>query len=564
MTGRKAPFSGGWTRRALLLLLTLALVASSCGGKKAGSEDEAVDNETEQGVETGLEDAGEPQRGGKIVYGLEAETDGGFCLSDAQLAISGIQVAKTLYDTLTVPNAEGEYVPYLAEEFDHNDDYTEWTFKLREGVKFHNGEDLTAEVVKNNFDAYRGTYEGRSSALFSFVFTNLESVEVVDELTVKFNTIQPWIGFPGFVYSSGRAGIMAPEQLDNPDSCNSEMIGTGPFKLKDWNRNQSLTAVANPDYWYEAPDGEPYPYLAEIEYRPITEGAQRLNALQAGDIQAMHTSGAKEIQTLRDDVEAGTANLLESNKFGEVSYIMLNAEKPALQDINVRKALQLGIDRQLLNETISNNLPVLAEGPYAPGNLGHLETTDWPEVNVEEAKTLVDAYEAANGEITLTLNSTPDPEVIRTAELVKSMAADIGIELNLKSVDQATLINLAIGGEFDINLWRNHPGGDPDTQYVWWKSDSVVNFGNINSPEIDRLLDAGRSETDPAAREQIYEDLNQAFTDEAWNIWMWYTPWAVGLATDVHNVLGPDLPDGSKPFPGLATGHSVMGMWTEG
>jgi peptide/nickel transport system substrate-binding protein len=568
MTGRKAPFSGGWTRRALLLLLTLALVASSCGGKKAGSDDKAGggdDNETEQGVETGLEDAGEPQRGGKIVYGLEAETDGGWCLSDSQLAISGIQVAKTIYDTLTIPNSKGEYVPYLAESFEHNDAYDEWTFNLRDGVKFHNGEDLTAEVVKNNFDAYRGKYEGRSSLLFSFVFTNLESVEVVDDLTVKFNTVEPWVAFPGFVYSSGRTGIMAQEQLDDPDNCDSDLIGTGPFKLKNWTRNQSFTAVANTDYWFEAPDEKPYPYLDEIEYQPITEGQQRLNALQAGDIQAMHTSGAKEILSLRDDVEAGNANLIESNKFGEVSYIMLNAEKAPLGDINIRKALQLGIDRQLLNETISNNLPELAEGPYAPGNLGHLDTTGWPEFNPEEAKKLVDAYEAENGDINLTLSATPDPEVIRTAELVQSMAGDIGIELQLKTVDQATLINLAIGGEFDINLWRNHPGGDPDTQFVWWKSDSVVNFGNINSPEIDRLLDAGRSETDAAKRKEIYEDLNRAFTEEAWNIWMWYTPWAVGLATDVHNVLGPDLPDdGGTAFPGLATGHSVLGLWTEG
>ena len=564
MTGRKAPFSGGWARRALLLLLTLALVATACGGKKAGSTDEA-DNETEQGVETGLDDAGDPVRGGKIVYGLEAETDGGWCLSDSQLAISGIQVAKTVYDTLTVPDSKGEYQPYLAESFDHNPEYTEWTFELREGVKFHDGSDLTAEVVKNNFDAYRGKYEGRSSALFTFVFQNLASVEAVDDLTVKFTMVKPWIAFPGFVYSSGRTGIMAQAQLDDPDNCTSDLIGTGPFKLKDWTRNSNFTAVANPDYWYEAPDGEPYPYLAEIEYRPITEGAQRLNALQSGDVQAIHTSGAKEIQSLRDDVAAGNANILESNKFGEVSYIMMNAaEGKAFNDLNVRKAFQLGINRDLMNDTISNNLPVLAEGPYAPGNLGHLDTTGWPEFNVDEAKKLIDAYEAENGPIELTLTSTPDPEVIRAAELVQNMAKDFGVDLQLKSVDQATLINLAIGGEYDITLFRNHPGGDPDTQYVWWKSDSAVNFGRIKSPEIDNLLDTGRSETDPAKRQEIYEELNRTFTEQAWNIWMWYTPWAVGLAKDVHNVLGPDLPgEGGKPFPGLATGHSVLGLWTD-
>src|SRR5687768_1312945 len=132
MTGRKARNHGVRARRALLLLLTLTLVASACGGKKAGTTDEA-DRDAVQGVESGEEDAGEPVRGGTVVYGLEAETEGGWCLSDSQLAISGIQVAKTIYETLTIPNVDGEYVPYLAESFDHNETYDEWTFKLREG-----------------------------------------------------------------------------------------------------------------------------------------------------------------------------------------------------------------------------------------------------------------------------------------------------------------------------------------------------------------------------------------------------------------------------------------------
>ncbi len=137
------------TGRILALLLSLVMLLAACGGGKSDSGGNAAE-----------EDAGDPVRGGAVTYGIEAETGDGWCLQEAQLAISGILVARSIYDTLTAPNADGDYVPYLAKSVEPNDDYTSWTITLREGVKFHDGSDLTAEVVKNNLDAYRGQYHG--------------------------------------------------------------------------------------------------------------------------------------------------------------------------------------------------------------------------------------------------------------------------------------------------------------------------------------------------------------------------------------------------------------------
>jgi peptide/nickel transport system substrate-binding protein len=133
-------------------------------------------------------------------------------------------------------------------------------------------------------------------------------------------------------------------------------------------------------------------------------------------------------------------------------------------------------------------------------------------------------------------------------------------------MDQGQLINSAISGDVQATFWRNHPGGDPDGQYVWWKSDSPVNFGRIDDPEIDRLLDEGRSEPDTAKRKDIYEDITRRFADQVWNLWANWTRWVVGQADGVHGIdveTAPDLPDGSGPFPGLATGHPVHGIWID-
>ncbi|HVM53370.1 MAG TPA: ABC transporter substrate-binding protein, partial [Acidimicrobiales bacterium] len=106
--------------------------------------------------------------------------------------------------------------------------------------------------------------------------------------------------------------------------------------------------------------------------------------------------------------------------------------------------------------------------------------------------------------------------------------------------------------------WRNHPGADPDTQYNWWYEGSPVNFGRIADPEINRLLDEGR--TNPENREETYIELNRRFASEVYNVWGSWTTWAVAHKPDVHGVQGPTLPIGAN-FPGLGTGHYVHGIW---
>ncbi len=160
----------------------------------------------------------------------------------------------------------------------------------------------------------------------------------------------------------------------------------------------------------------------------------------------------------------------------------------------------------------------------------------------------------------MTLSNTDDPDTVQSGDLIQQQLEAAGITVSRRTTDQANLINTAIQGDFQMLQWRNHPGGDPDTQYVWWHSGLPTNFGRINDPEIDRLLEEGRAEPDPDARQQIYEDLNRRFAEEAYNLWTYYTIWSVPHAPTVNGVLGPALPDGSDPFTGLATGHPVDGI----
>ncbi|HLM65152.1 MAG TPA: ABC transporter substrate-binding protein [Acidimicrobiales bacterium] len=540
----------------LACAVVLALAAAACGG---GGDDSGGSG----GGGTGEGDEGAPTPGGKVVYGLEAETTDGWCLPEAQLAISGIMVARTIYDTLTRPNADGEYEPWLAESVEPNDDYTEWTIGLRDGIKFHDGTDLTAEVVKNNLDAYRGQYPTRSPLLFTFVFDNVESVDVVDPLTVSVTMKQPWVSFDAYLFSSGRLGMMAQSQLDDETSCAQDLVGTGPFKLVDWTPNQSLTAEKNPDYWATDADGNQLPYLDEIEFRPIVESDQRLNALQSGEINAMHESDPSTVAEMRSLNESGTITATESVEFGEVSYVMLNSSKPPFDNIKAREAVASAFDFDEYNSIIGRDILTRASGPFAPGNIGNLDDTGLPSLDLDRAKELAGEYEDETGEpLSFTYTTTQAETTVAAAQVIKEQVEAAGMEMEIVTVDQSTQIDTAISGDFEAIGWRNHPGGDPDEQYVWWQSTYPTNFGRINDPEIDRLLAEGRTTADADERQGIYEDLNRRFGEQVWNIWSYYTLWSVGTANDVHGVEG-EGPSGGEPFPGLATGHPTAYMWVE-
>jgi peptide/nickel transport system substrate-binding protein len=535
------------------VFLALGLVAVGCGGggdSGGGGGDNAAD-------------AGTPQPGGKVVYGLEAETADGFCLPEAQLAISGIMVARTIYDTLTRPDAEGKYEPWLAKSVEPNADYTQWTITLRDGVKFHDGTDLTAEVVKNNLDAYRGAYPTRKPLLFTFTFQNVASVDVVDPATVTVTMKEPWVAFDAYLYGSGRVGMMAQSQLDDTQSCAEKLVGTGPFMLDEWVPNQKLVAKKNPNYWAKDNEGRQLPYLDEIEYRPIVEVDQRVNALQSGEINAMHTSDPSTIADLRGTADSGDINITESTDFGEVSYVMLNSSKPPFDNIKARQALAYAFNFDDYNQIRGKGILTRATGPFAPGNVGNLDDSGFPTFDLDKAKELVQQYEDETGQkLKFTYTTTQAASTVADAQFLKEQAGAAGMDVEIVTVDQSTQIDSAIQGNFEAIGWRNHPGGDPDEQYVWWQSTFPTNFGRIKDSDIDNLLEEGRTTPGDAQRKTIYEDLNKRFASQVYNLWNYYTPWVVATANNVHGVLG-EGPTSAKPFPGLAVGNPVTYMWVD-
>ena len=534
----------------------LAMVLAACGARNG------------EATEHGHADANaSPVEGGSITYGIESETTGGWCLPDARLAAAGTEVAQAIYDTLTVPNSRGQFVPYLAKALDHNRDSTQWTITLRGGISFHDGEPLDSAAVVQNLDAYR------HGSLWSAAFGDIADVRAVDNLTVLVTTRVPWVEFPAALWGTGRLGIAAPAQLDGTN-CASNLIGTGPFSLKSWAPDDSLVVTKNVHYWQKDKSGKVLPYVDQITFRPQEDSSQRVNGLKGGDLDLVQVADGQQIAGLRDDARSGLVNLLVSGRDAEVEHTMLNTARPPFDRRSCRLSVAYAIDTESLRESTGAGTRIATQ-PFAPRTLGYQRAPGYPGFNPEDAKRFLNECtgELGTGELRFALDSTPDPPVQALANAIKDQLAKVGIRVELSApTNQSGYIDLAIRGEFQAMLWRNFPNVDPDTLYPWWHSTAIdpgtgatvrnpANFSSIDDPVINESLERGRSEADPAKRRQLYELIGRRFGEEAYNVWAWYVDWAFAARPRLQGLQGPDLPTGDRRGVPVTSVQPVLGLW---
>jgi len=497
-------------------------------------------------VAAGVSPAAAQKSGGDLRFGLEAESTGGFCLNQAQLVTSGKQVAAAIYDTLAVPNTKNEYVPNLAESITPNATFNEWTIKLRPNVKFHDGTPLNADALKQNMDGWK------SGRLFSFVYSNMDQVTKIDDLTVKVTTKTPWKAFPAYLYLEGRAGIMAPAQMNNSATCPTNMIGTGPFKLNspsDWKVNESMKVVKNPDYWKKDAKGKALPCANSITFVPIPDSPTRDTQLLGGQLDIMHTSSSQSIDKL--STASGVDVVREKPGNRETRYYQINTQKAPFNNPDARLALAYAIDAKTINQIRNKGLNTLTNQDMDSKSPGYLKNNGFPKYNLKKAQELVDKVKAANGgTFDVTLLTTTDSDNSQEGQLLIEQLQKAGMNAKMNQVDQSSLVNDLLGGNFSVTLVRNFhsdPAYGDASEYVWFSKGSPVNFSKFDDPAVQAALDSGRTATDDATLEKAYQDFNKAMAKGIYNVPAWYSEWALA-SKGVTGQAGAPLPDGTKPL----------------
>ncbi|MBI2168129.1 MAG: ABC transporter substrate-binding protein [Actinobacteria bacterium] len=562
---------GSWRRsrhvwpRLIAVVSVVGLVAGACssGGNGERARGGGASARREGSSECTFKNRGD---GGKVVYGVEADTGNPWTPANAQMAISGHMVAKSVYDTLTLLDTKGDAVPNLAESWSSNADFTEWTFTIRSGVTFHDGTPLDGAAVADNLNRL----------LASFLTQN--AVRDIGEVSADGQTVTitlkgPFSQLPK-VFSTQLGYVASPKWLaavDEDPTKALQPVGTGAFKFKSYTpgNGNSYVGECNPEYWREG-----LPRLDEIEFRVLEDIQSRANALISGEVDAMHTSNADEIAKFRERTDQ--FSLREITDVQETAYVLLNnspevalapggeAVENPVADVRVRRALAFATDNQTLIDARGAGIVPNANGPFPTGSMGYLDDTGYPDFDLDAAKRLVAEYEAEKGDLKIAYATTSDPFNRVTAEILKEMWEKAGISVSIDTVEQSQFIFLALGGNFQAFGWRNHGRPDPVLEDLWWSSETAIpspgialNFGRINDPVVDENLRIIRESNDPATRTAAAEALNRRFGEQAFNLWNSWVIWAVVTKPGLEDITsGYSNPDGTEI---LQNGQGLVG-----
>ena len=408
-------------------------------------------------------------------------------------AYFSFEVLENVFDTLVEPDENLQMRPALAESWEVSDDELTWTFRLRPGVTFHDGSPLTAEDVAFSYN--RIIDEELTNV---DKFSAVTSVEAPDPATVVIRVDRP---VPNMLTNLGGFKGMAIVSRRNVESGEiaTHPIGTGPFAFANQRSGDSITLVANPDYWDGAPD------ISGVRFRFISEPSTALSALQAGEIDWTDSVPPQRVQQLRND-ESVTLAVEPSNDYW---YLALNEAREPWNDVRVRQAIAYAVDRDAIVQATSYGTAAKNQLAIPEGNPWYVPYDRYAEGGLDKARQLLDEAGVSPRNLDM-LVTTDYPETVTAAQIVADNLAPLGITVNIRTVDFATWLDEQNKGNFDMLMMGWLGNIDPDDfYYAQHHTDGTSNAQKFSDPEVDRLLDAGRVETDRQAR---FDDYRRAAT----------------------------------------------------
>ncbi|UQR65875.1 ABC transporter substrate-binding protein [Bradyrhizobium sp. C-145] len=298
--------------------------------------------------------------GGSITVGQELEIAGFDPLKVGVYDTSTFTAAAAIFDTLTTLDEKGEAAPKLAVSWTHSDDYKSWTFKLRQGVKFHDGTPFNAQAFKENFDRQK---DPANKCRCAFYITNVKEVLAPDEYTIVYNLTDPSVNLPAVItIQSSNNAIHSPTAWKTKgDDYNRNPVGTGPYILKSWTAGDRMVLEKNPDYWDKG-----RPYLDRIILKPLPDAQSRFASLQSGEADIIwdDENDADNIMRAQKDSKL----TVHTYKGSGAQVYAFNTKVAPFDDVRVRQALVMAIDRPKMSQAISNGLSRPATNPYGDGS----------------------------------------------------------------------------------------------------------------------------------------------------------------------------------------------------
>ncbi|MBO8128403.1 MAG: ABC transporter substrate-binding protein [Peptococcaceae bacterium] len=493
----------------MMMLLGLSLLIAGCGGEGTSDQDAGAPAQKSDNV---------------LVWGRGGDSVG----LDPAIVTDGesAKVTINIFDTLVEYEPDSTAVrPALATDWSVSEDGTVWTFKLREGVKFHDGTDFNADAVVYNFERWMHKDHPLNNGeckYWAYMFNGYDedsmvtSVEATGDYEVKITLKEP---FAPFIQNLAMFsfGIASPAALEKyGEDFFKNPVGTGPFKFVEWIPDDKVVLEKNEEYWGEKAK------VDKLVFRSIPDNSARFLELQAGTIDIM--DGVNP-----DDVAAAKANenlevVLRPSM--NVGYLAMHMEKEPFDNVLVRRAINHAINKEAIIEAFFTGLAKPAKNPMPPSLWGYNDDIEPYEYDPAKAKALLAEAGYPNGfKTTLWAMPVPRPYMPQPQKIAEAIQADlaaVGIEAEIVSYEWGTYLEKAENGEHDMILlgWTGD-NGDPDNfLYVLLDKDNAVvgssaNYAFYKSDEVHDLLIAAQKEMDQDKRAQLYKEAQEIIHRDA-------------------------------------------------
>lgn len=452
----------------------------------------------------------------------------------ADTAVNDFRILVNLYDGL-VRYKDGtlEVEPSLATSWTISDDGKTYTFKLREGVKFHDGTPFNAEAVKFNFDRMlKEDHPFHDTGPFplSFFFSTVSEVKVIDDMTVEFDLSAPYAPFlSNLAYPTGL--LISPEAVkEYGKDVGRHPSGTGAFKFVEWASNEKVVVEKNPDYWDGAPP------LDAVVYRPITDANTRVAEMLAGGLDVMVEVPPDNLSQFKSD----SSFKVYEQAGPHLWFLILNAKEGPFANKEIRQAANYAINKKALVDNILQGTADVAAGPTPPAFAWAYDDKLQPyPYDPEKAKAMLKEAGYDGSEVIFYVteggSGMLDPTAMGTA--IQADLEAVGMKVKIETYEWNTFlgkVNPGLEGKADMAemAWMTN---DPDTlPFLTLRTDAFPDKGGFNSgyysnPKVDELLEKARQSTDQAERAKLYKEMQEIVYDDA--PWVFVANWKQNAVT---------------------------------
>ncbi|SIQ12829.1 peptide/nickel transport system substrate-binding protein [Rhizobium sp. RU35A] len=439
-----------------------------------------------------------------LTLGMSVEPTGLDPTIAAPVAIGQV-TWQNVFEGLTTIDRNGKVQPQLAESWTISPDGLIYTFKLRQGVTFHNGEAFDSAVAKFSIDRARGADSVNPQKRY---FAAIDTVETPDAATLVLKLKQPagsllyWLGWPS-------SSIVAPKSAaDNKTT----PIGTGPFKFVSWTKGASVELARNADYWNKAGAAR----LDKATFRFIADAQAQAAALKAGDVDAFPEFGAPElIDSLKGDARLAT---VIGNTELKVVAGMNNAKKP-FDDKRVRQALMMAVDRQAVIDGAWSGFGTPIGSHYTPNDRGYVDLTKTYPYDPQKAKALLAEAGYPDG-FSFTMKAPQMAYAQRASQILQAMLAEIGVTMTIETTEFPAkwVADVFKGGNYDMTIVAHAEPMDID---IYARDPYYFNYKN---PTFNEILKKVEATADPAAQEKLYAEAQTILATDVPALYLFVMP----------------------------------------